>query len=80
MSTPIFIDSYVSSTSISSNQVKKMIFIMNSLEKGWTVKKRDGNYIFTKKHENKREVFRETYLETFVQENFNPSILEVDDQ
>jgi hypothetical protein len=53
---------------------------MNSLEKGWTVKKRDGNYIFTKKHENKREVFRETYLETFVQENFNPSILEVDDQ
>jgi len=48
---------------------------MNALEKGWSVKKRAQEYIFTKKHENRREVFLENYLETFVQSNFDPSIL-----
>jgi hypothetical protein len=52
-----------------------MVFIANALEKGWSVKKRDQEYIFTKKHENRREVFRENYLETFVQENFDLSIM-----
>jgi len=80
MSTPLFIDSHMAASSISANQVKKMIFVMNALEKGWTAKKRDGDYIFTKRHENKREVFRETYLETFVQENFDPRNLQTDIQ
>ena len=48
---------------------------MNALEKGWSVKKSDASYIFTKKHENRREVFRENYLETFVHANFDMSIL-----
>ena len=42
---------------------------MNALEDGWSVKKRDGVYIFTKKHEKKREVFEEKYLENFVKKN-----------
>ena len=49
---------------------------MNALDKGWSVKKLDGSYIFTKKHEGKREVFRENYLEKFVQSNFDMSNLE----
>ena len=48
---------------------QKMLFITNALEQGWAVKKTQGSYIFTKKHEGKREVFQENYLETFVQSN-----------
>ena len=50
-------------------QFHKMKFIMNALEDEWSVKKRDGVYIFTKKHEKKREVFEEKYLENFVKKN-----------
>ena len=45
-----------------------MQFITNALEKGWSVKKRNDSYIFTKKHEGKREVFQNNYLDTFVGE------------
>jgi len=47
----------------------KMKFIYNALEKGWSVKKNDDTYVFTKKHEGKREVFMENYLEKFIQDN-----------
>ena len=52
-------------------ELKKMFFIMNTLEDGWSVKKRGDAYVFTKKHEGKREVFRENYLETFIHSNFS---------
>ena len=48
---------------------QKMNFIMNAIESGWTVKKSDDNYIFTKKHEGKREVFMSDYLEKFIDKN-----------
>ena len=55
--------------SMDKKQLQKMVFIMNSLENGWTIKKRDDSYIFTKKHENKKEIFKENYLETFLIHN-----------
>ena len=48
---------------------------MNALEQGWSVKKTDDSYVFMKKHENRREVFQENYLETFVSSNFSTNIL-----
>jgi hypothetical protein len=42
---------------------------MNALNKGWTVKKIDNEYIFYKKHEGKKEVFQEDYLRTFIESN-----------
>jgi hypothetical protein len=48
---------------------QKMNFIMNAIETGWTVKKNDDNYIFSKKHEGKREVFMSDYLEKFIDKN-----------
>ena len=42
---------------------------MNALDDGWSVKKQDDRYIFTKKHENRREVFDTNYLETFITTN-----------
>lgn len=50
-------------------QFHKMKFIMNALEDGWSVKKCNETYIFVKKHEKKREVFEEKYLENFVKRN-----------
>jgi hypothetical protein len=51
-----------------------MLFITNALENGWTIKKLNDSYIFTKKHEGKREVFQENYLETFLRTNLNECI------
>ena len=60
---------------ITKSQYKKMIFIQNALEQGWSVKKSQDSYIFTKKHENRREIFQENYLETFLVSNFSGDFL-----
>lgn len=51
--------------------LQKMIFIYNSLNKGWKVHKRNNSYVFSKKHENKKEVFLDDYLKKFILENYN---------
>jgi len=50
---------------------QKMIFLFNALDKGWSIKKRQDSYIFTKNHEGKKEIFDETYLSIFMKENTN---------
>jgi|TARA_B100001175_G_scaffold305541_1_gene302715 hypothetical protein len=49
-----------------------MFFITKAIEDGWTVKKRNDSYIFIKKNENKKEVLKREYLETFVNSNLHP--------
>jgi hypothetical protein len=48
---------------------QKMQFIMNALDNGWSVKKIEDQYVFTKKHEGRREVFMADYLEKFIEKN-----------
>jgi len=60
---------------LNKSLLQRMIFISNALEQGWTVKKNEDSYIFSKKHENKREIFQEDYLETFVTSNFSTNVL-----
>ena len=50
-------------------KLHKMTFIMNALDEGWSVKKKKELYTFTKKHEGRKEVFNEKYLENFVKKN-----------
>ena len=50
---------------------QKMVFLYNALDNGWSIKKRNDSYIFTKNHEQKKEIFDENYLSTFMKENFN---------
>lgn len=50
-------------------ELQKMSFINNAIESGWTVKKRNDKYFFTKKHENKKEVYLDTYLQKFIESN-----------
>ena len=42
---------------------------MNTLNDGWKVYKTNDEYIFTKKHEGKREIFKSDYLEKFIYAN-----------
>ena len=58
-----------SNIQMNKKQFQKMLFIMNALGDGWSVKKSQDTYIFTKKHENRREIFQENYLENFVIQN-----------
>jgi hypothetical protein len=44
----------------------KMRFLMNALDEGWSIKKRNDQYVMTKRHKNRREVFEEEFLENFV--------------
>ena len=60
---------------ISKKEFQKMIFIKNAIENGWTVKKMEDSYIFTKKHEGKKEIFKNDYLEKFVEMNIDVSHL-----
>ena len=52
-------------------KLQKMAFIYNALEDGWTIKKKNNAYIFTKNHEGKKEVFLDNYLKKFLENNFN---------
>ena len=50
---------------------QKMVFLYNALDNGWTIKKRNESYIFTKNHEGKKEIFEESYLSIFMKDNIN---------
>ena len=54
---------------------KKMIFIYNAIENGWSVKKNNDSFIFAKKDEGKKEIFSNNYLLRFMKENFSVSNL-----
>ena len=44
---------------------QKMLLLFNSIEQGWSVKKRNESYVFTKNHEGKKEVLEDSYLLKF---------------
>jgi len=50
---------------------------MNALENGWKVKKRKGSYIFTKRHEGCKKIFKDGYLDFFLAENMKASIVNI---
>jgi hypothetical protein len=50
---------------------QKMVFLYNALDNGWSIKKKQNSYIFTKNHEGKKEIFDESYLSIFMKDNMN---------
>jgi hypothetical protein len=56
---------------ISTLEIQKMLFINSALEDGWNVEKSGESYIFKKKHEDKTEYLRDSYLKDFIKEHFN---------
>jgi hypothetical protein len=56
---------------INAIQFQKMIFLYNALEEGWSIKKSKDSYIFSKKHEGKKEILQEDYLLRFMKTNID---------
>ena len=50
---------------------QKMLLLFNSIEQGWSVKKRGESYVFTKNHEGKKEVLEDSYLLKFMKTNLD---------
>jgi hypothetical protein len=60
-----------SQVEIDQLKFKKMVFLYNALDNGWSIKKKLNSYIFTKNHEGKKEIFDESYLSIFMKDNSN---------
>lgn len=54
---------------IDSKKIQKMVFIYNSLQDGWLIKKKGEKYIFSKKHQGKKEILDESFLSSFIEQN-----------
>ncbi len=54
---------------------QKMIFIYNSIEDGWDVKKNGEQYVFLKQNEGKKDVYTDEYLDKFIERNFDISLI-----
>ena len=50
---------------------QKMLLLFNSIEQGWSVKKRGDSYLFTKNHEGKKEILEDSYLLKFMKSNLD---------
>jgi hypothetical protein len=58
---------------IDNVRFQKMLFVYNALEEGWSIKKNNDSFIFSKNHEGKKEIFLESYLSRFITSNFDLS-------
>ena len=63
----------INDTSITYNDIRKMVFVFNALNDGWTVKKIDNDkYEFLKdKEKMKEQIVLEDYLKNFIKYNIN---------
>jgi hypothetical protein len=62
---------YRSCDDISPTDLQKMSFIFNALQNGWEIKMKNNKYHFTKKHENKQEIYLDSYLTHFLKTNMD---------
>ena len=54
---------------------QKMLLLYNAMEDGWAIQKKKEAYIFSKKHEGKKEVLLDSYITQFLQSNLDISKL-----
>ena len=50
-------------------QLHKMAFVYNAVNEGSKVEMKDGKYVFSKRHEGKKEIYLDSYLEKFITGN-----------
>jgi hypothetical protein len=60
-----------SNIKIDNIKFQKMLFLFNAINDGWSIKKRNDSYIFSKNHEGKKEVLLDSYLLSFMKGNFD---------
>ena len=56
------------------NDIYLMIFLMNTLENGWSIRKKDEKYVFRKKHDRHTEIYSDEYLVNFLKINMGNTI------
>jgi len=63
----------IDTSKFNPEELKKVLFIYNALNDGWTVKKTKENiFTFTKNHEEaSKEIYADGYVKDFLMENFN---------
>ena len=73
MDIKIKMDNYLENNNIKIDNIKfqKMLFLFNAIEEGWSIKKKNNSYIFSKNHEGKKEVFEDNYLDKFMKSSFD---------
>lgn len=65
----------INPSEISLVKLHRLAMIQNAIDDGWRIEKRGTSYIFTKPHENQREVFEEDYLNRFLCEKLKLNVL-----
>ena len=61
-------------TEIDFITLQKMKFIYNAIMNGWSVKNKNDQFIFTKKHEGKKEIYKDNYINEFIKSNLNNNL------
>jgi hypothetical protein len=56
------------------NDIYLMIFLTNTLENGWSIRKKNDEYVFRRKHEKQTEIYSDEYLVNFLKSNMNSII------
>ena len=56
------------------NDIYLMIFLMNTLENGWSIRKKNDKYVFRKKHDRHTEIYSDEYLVNFLKLNMGNTI------
>ena len=67
----IYVNNELTLENIDFQKFQKMASIYNALDEGWQVIKKTDRYIFTKKHEGRKEVLSDDYLKKFIVKNFS---------
>jgi len=67
----IFIEKIEKIDKIEKNTLHKMILLYNALEEGWTIKRKNDTYVFSKNHERKKEILSDSYLLKFMKTNLD---------
>tara|TARA_Y100000389_G_C17366848_1_gene466780 strand:- start:920 stop:1150 length:231 start_codon:yes stop_codon:yes gene_type:complete len=61
----------VEATQIDCMTLQKMAFVYNAVQSGWSVKKRDGAYVFSRRHRGEKQIYLDSFLKSFVEENLD---------
>lgn len=56
-------------------KLHRLAMIQNAIDDGWRIEKRDTSYIFSKPHEQQREIFEEDYLNKFLCDKLKLNVL-----
>jgi hypothetical protein len=60
----------LSNFKINNKELSKIMFIYNAIEDGWTIKKKEDKYIFTKQKCKEKHIYNDEFLENFIKKYF----------